>query len=256
MTDEDTPKLVASCHCFSAVAVWGWRAEPAAALATRWLTLVARLQAIDPALAHWMHWAKDGVTRIPFAPTLPAQITRVLAATERHVDGHLVPDAGVRLTNYTDTEQLPCYCGIAMSGGNNGPYSLRNYANFTTSHFAVPEPHLVGFGVFRQMVLALAEVFGATQAYACPDDLSDLWTRERTCDLPLAWISYVAPRFAHLVTPPLGVVAERRPDGGLLMAATTETFTTADRAHLAAARAIHAALAPFNAVPWTPEAGK
>ena len=40
------------------------------------------------------------------------------------------------------------------------------------------------------------------------------------------------------------------------MAATTETFAITDPTHLAAARAIHAALAPFNAVPWTPEAGK
>ena len=203
-----------------------------------------------------MDWAEDDVTCIPFAPTLPAQIARVLAATERHVDGHLVPDAGVRLTNYTDTDQLPRYCDIFMRGGSSGPYSLRNCASFGTSHFAVPEPHLVGFGVFRQVVLALAEVFEATQAYACPADLRDLWTKGRTDDLPLAWISYVAPRFAQLVTPPPGVVVERRPDGGLLMAATTDTFATADPAHLAAARAIYAALTPFNAVPWTPEAGK
>ena len=58
------------------------------------------------------------------------------------------------------------------------------------------------------------------------------------------------------MTPPPGVVVERRPDGGLLLAATTDTFSTADPAHLLAARAIHAALTPFNAVPWTPETGK
>ena len=255
MTDEGRPRLVAQCHWFSAVAVWGWRAEPAEALAARWLAYVTRLQAIDPAFAHWMDWADDD-TRIPFAPTLPAQIARVLDATERHVDGHLVPEAGVRLTNYTDTDQLPRYCGISMSGGNSDLYSLRNCANFTTSAFAVPEAHLVGFGVFRQVVLALAEVFEATQAYAYPADLGDLWTKGRTDDLPLAWISYVAPRFAHLVAPPPGAMVERRPDGGLVMAATTDRFTIAEPGHLAAARAIQTALVPFNAVPWTPETGK
>ena len=120
----------------------------------------------------------------------------------------------------------------------------------------MPEPHLVGFGVFQQVVLALAEVFEATQAYACPADLRDLWPKGRTDDLSLAWISYVAPRFTRLVTPPPSVVVEHHPDGGLLMAATTDTFSAANPAHLAAARAIHAALAPFNAVPWTPDTGK
>ncbi len=255
MTDENRPRLAAQCHWFSAVASWGWRAESPEALAARWLAYVARLQAIDPAFAHWMDWADD-ITRIPFVPTLPAQIARVLAATERHVDGHLVPEAGVQLTNYTDTDQLPRYCGIYMSGGNSGPYSLPNCANFTTGHFAIPEPRLVGFGVFRRVVLALAEVFEATQVYADSADLGDLSPKGRPADLPLAWISYVAPRFAHLVMPPPSVVVERRPDGGLLMAATAETFATADPAHLAAARAIHGALAPFNAVLWTPETGK
>jgi hypothetical protein len=61
------------------------------------------------------------------------------------------------------------------------------------------------------------------------------------------WISYIGPRYAHLVTPPQSAVVERRPDGGLLMAATDETFVTANPAHLAAARDIEAAVAPFNA---------
>ncbi len=256
MTDENRPRLVARRHWFSAVATWGARAEPAEALAARWLAFVARLQAIDPAFAHWMHWAEDDVTRIPFQPTLPAQIARVLAATERHVTGRLVPEAGVQMTNYSDTDQLSRYVTVFMSGGNSGPHSLRNCASVATSHFAVPEPHLVGFEVFRQLVLALAEVFGATQAHACPADLRDLWPKGRGDDLSLAWISYVAPRFADLVTPPPGVVVERCPDGGLLMAATTDTFALANPAHLAAARAIHAALESFNAVPWTPETGK
>ena len=252
----DGDRLVDRHHWYSAVACWGWRPEPAEALATRWLSFVARLQTIDPAFARWMHWENNDTTRVPFEPTLPAQTARILAATERHVSGRLVPEAGARVSNYTDTLQLSRYIAISMDGGKFGPYVTRNYANFGTSYFAVPEAHLVGFAVFRQVVLALAEVFEATQAYARPDDLRDLRDKERGDDLPLAWISYVAPRFAGLVMPPPGVVVEHRPDGGLLMAATVETFRTADPAHLAAARAIYAALQPFNAVPWTPEAGK
>ncbi len=191
MTDENRLRLVARRDRFSAVATWGARAEPAEALAARWLAFVARLQAIDPAFAHWMHWAEDDVTRIPFAPTLPAQLARVLAATPRHVTGRLVPTAGVQMTNHTDTDQLSRYVTVFMSGGNSGPHSLRNCVSIGTSDFAAPEPHLVTFAVFRQLVLALAEEFEARQAYACPADLRDLWPEGRADDLSLAWISYV-----------------------------------------------------------------
>ena len=49
---------------------------------------------------------------------------------------------------------------------------------------------------------------------------------------------------------------ERCADGGLLLAATDDTFRTDNPTHLAVARDIEAALAPFNALPWTAETGK
>ena len=103
----------------------------------------------------------------------------------------------------------------------------------------------------------MAETFDVTQVFVYTRTLSDLWGRpgRKGRQIPLAWISYVAPRFAHLVTPPPRALVERRPDGGLLMA-TDETFRTDDPAHLAVARDIEAALAPFNALPWTAETGK
>ena len=70
----------------------------------------------------------------------------------------------------------------------------------------------------------------------------------------LAWMSYVAPRFAPLITPPPSVIVERTAEGGLLMAATAETFRVDEPAHLAAARDILKALAPFEAPPWPPDA--
>ena len=71
--------------------------------------------------------------------------------------------------------------------------------------------------------------------------------------LRLAWISYVSPRFAPLVSPPSTAITEYRPDGGLLMAATDETFQTANPKHLAVAQDILAAVASLNANPWPDE---
>jgi hypothetical protein len=72
--------------------------------------------------------------------------------------------------------------------------------------------------------------------------------------LAFGWLNYVSPRFARLVTPPKTAIVDYRPNGGLLMAATDETFITANPKHLAVARDIEAALAPLNALPWPPDA--
>ena len=53
--------------------------------------------------------------------------------------------------------------------------------------------------------------------------------------------------------PPPAAIVEHQPNGGLLMAATDETFDAGNPSHMAAARAIEAAAAPFNALTWPPE---
>ena len=118
----------------------------------------------------------------------------------------------------------------------------------STDYFAMPDPELFTFDLLKGIVLAAVETFEATQARVYPAGLRNFWTETRGIgeDLELAWISYVAP--------PPSVIVEHRPDGGLLMAATTEAFSTEN--HLAAAREIKAALQAYNAVPWTPETGK
>jgi hypothetical protein len=66
----------------------------------------------------------------------------------------------------------------------------------------------------------------------------------------LEWVTYLAPRFAPLVTPPASAIVEYLPDGGLLMIATEERFSIDNPAHIAVARDIEAALAPVKALPW------
>jgi len=72
--------------------------------------------------------------------------------------------------------------------------------------------------------------------------------------LRIGWMSYAAPRFAPLITPPPSAIAERTAQGGLLLSATQETFRVDNPAHLAAAQDILKALAPFEALPWPPDA--
>ncbi len=65
---------------------------------------------------------------------------------------------------------------------------------------------------------------------------------------------YLSPRFAPLVTPPRSAIVEHTAQGGLLMAATDGTFAVDKPAHLAVANDMLASLAPFEALPWPPDA--
>jgi len=60
------------------------------------------------------------------------------------------------------------------------------------------------------------------------------------------WMTYLAARYAQKITSPKGIIADELPGGGLLMVATEEQFTVDNPAHVAAADAIQAALAPIQ----------
>ena len=115
-------------------------------------------------------------------------------------------------------------------------------------------PNAVTFRLFRAALLAIVEAWKPTWCIAHPVTIYDFWPRSADIHLRLAWMSYVSPRFASLVTPPPSAIAERTAQGGLLMAATKETFRVDNPAHLAVAQDILKALAPFEALPWPPDA--
>ena len=64
-----------------------------------------------------------------------------------------------------------------------------------------------------------------------------------------AWMSYVSPRFAPLMTLLPSAIVERRPNGGLFLAATRDIFEMANPTHMAVALEIEAALQPLNRIP-------
>ena len=246
--------LVPNKNVFDVSAEWGARTESAEALARRWISLIERLQTIDPALSTWTHW-EDGPGLVPFDPRLETQLARVIGGTTRTRDGRLFPHLGTRIRNSTyPCPRSRCFKINMRAGADRGCNQIIG----ETDYFAIPDPDLFTFRLFYNVVLAAAETFEATQARVYPAGLRNFWSDTRGIGekLDLAWISYIGPRFAHLVTPPSSVIVEHRPDGGLLMASTAETFSTDDARHLDAAREIKAALGAFNAVPWTPETGK
>jgi hypothetical protein len=106
-------------------------------------------------------------------------------------------------------------------------------------------------------MLAIVTAWDITWAVIYPAELMKLWTPAHIRGRPtlkLAWVTYLSPRFATIVTPPASAIVDYTPEGGIVMAATKDRFDVTNSAHLAAAREIEAAIAPVNALPWPPDA--
>lgn len=235
-------------------AIWGPRRETPKELAQRFLNLLDRLSRIDPVFGRWI-WTGLGVkTPVGFDEIQHRLRTAIEATVSLADDGDPTPIYGYRFGVVNSIERQPRSIGVSVHAGS---WRISDYfindANIHTSWGVKPDPAILTFSIFKPAVLALAESFDATWCSAYPDELMNYWRRSVAPHYRLAWISYVGPRFAPLISPPATAIVEHQPDGGLLMAATDEPFDTSNPWHLAVANDILAAVAPLNALPWPPE---
>lgn len=238
---------------FRACVQWGSRPESPEELALRTRQLVLRLGDITPHLASWFVWITERDVQ-PVDFTL-ASLTKAIADKVSRDDfGNASPIGGYSFwaVNNDKPGFRPLGLRLMLHGG--GP--SRNFVHLDTDPFVTPDPSIVTYAIFKDALLAMSETFEPVWGWAYPTDLIDLWPevpRSRIGPvLRLAWITYLSPQLARLISPPASAIVERRPDGGLLMAATKETFVTSNPNHLAVGREILEACAPLNALPWPP----
>ncbi len=171
----------------------------------------------------------------------------------RHEDGDPNPILGYSFSVLNSRLTNPKSLRIGVHAGSWRNYSVwSNTAQIETAFRMEPDPTIVTYQTFKTVLIEFAEAFEMTFCIATPDALKKFWSEGP--HFHFGWMNYVAPRFAPLITPPPSAIVEYRPNGGLLMSATNETFITANPQHLAVAREIEAALAPLNALPWPPDA--
>jgi Immunity protein 52 len=236
---------------YSIFASWGPRPEPAESIAARYLACTDRLRQIHPAYDNWIFDfngkpRKLDALRDDLAAAVAANVVRA-------EDGDPTPIRGYWATAINSMKDEPRSLSLKVKAGawvNNGYFC--NSAEIKTGNRVVPDPTIIAYPAFKAALLALVESFDATYCSAYPQQIRDFWDPSR--HLGLAWMNYVSPRFAPLITPPPSAVTERTAQGGLLMSATAETFRVDNPAHLAAAQDILKALAPFEALPWPPDA--
>jgi hypothetical protein len=233
-------------------ASWGPRAETPEAIARRFLACVDRLNQIHPAYDNWIFRLNDRPKNFDaLRKDLAAAIATKVARAE---DGDPTPIYGYR-ASVINNMKAPGPRSLALRV-NAGAWVTSGYfcnsAMIKTGDNVVPDPAIIAYPAFKAALLALVESFDATYCSAYPQQIMDFWDPAR--HLRLGWMSYVAPRFAPLITPPPTAIHERTAQGGLLMSATQETFRVDNPAHLAVAQDILKALAPFEALPWPPDA--
>lgn len=140
--------------------------------------------------------------------------------------------------------------------------STYNYISMDTDLRGVTDPLFVTYDVMRINVLAAAAAFSPEWCHVGPSRLSDYLDDEvynRPC-IPLAWMLWLCPAYAALVTPPSSsrqVIVEPMTDGSLFMATGRKTFDLNDPTDISRARAIHRQVDHINyTVPFNGLSGR
>jgi len=233
-------------------ASWGPRVDTPEAIAARFLACVDRLKQVHPAYSDWIFILNRKPRKFDaLRSDLPAAIAANVARAD---DGKPTPIYGYRASVINNMNAPgPRSLSVSVKASALAPRDyFCNSAEIGTGYNVAPDPTIVAYPAFKTALLALVESFDATYCSAYPAQLLNLSDKSR--NLRLAWMSYLSPRFAPLIAPPPSAIVERTAQGGLLMAATDETFRVETPAHLAVARDILNALAPFEALPWPPDA--
>ena len=237
-------------------AYWGPRRETAAQCGARYWRMLELLAAIDPAFGGWKF---AGRTRFWPMPEAPGDKLTGLIADCVSRDDYDEPEpiygywfgAGTRTRSNTSLT-------VKIRAGGYAPSItlLVNSVELLTDPLNEENAALITLPVFKPALLAIAAAWDATWCAAYPWDIVPLWSKPGPGrpHFRMAWITYLSPRFAPMVTPPASAIVERTPGGGLLMIATEDRFDVSNPEHIAVARDIEAALAPVNALPWPPDA--
>jgi len=220
--------------------------------------LLDALMPIDPVFSGWRFY---GATRIwPMPSTADDHLAKLI---DEHVaradDGDPTPINGYGFSVATSTRsddalivkvQAGCYA--------DAPWLVHfaNTASLETKPLNAVNARFITTPIFTSALLAMANAWDATWCAAYPWAVIPLWSKPGPGQphFRMAWITYLSPRFAPLVTPPRSAIVDYTAEGGLVMTATADRFDVTNPAHLAAAREIEAAMAPVNALPWPPDA--
>jgi len=236
---------------------WGARATTPGGLVPRFLRTIDQLHNIDPCFGGWI-WYNEEISYDSDGESGSIPLTEILINMEKAIAENIRRDIDTREPNSDLGYAMPVYRSkksgsqtvhISIYDGNSWPYKTyaKNHADLTIRGDNAAKNPLVTFPIFKAAMLILAETWEATWAKAFPNNMVQKtdWDGMKP---GWGWMVYVCPHLAKLVTPPSGVLVERRPNGGLFLAATDEVFDADNPRHIAAARLIRDAMRPVTSL--------
>jgi hypothetical protein len=234
-------KLDVTAVTYSVHARWGARAETSEEIAARFGRYLDTLAAIDPMFALWRVGLKKGrlyeKVRDDLVALVQADISRDDSGESCWIEGYdLIASA---------REKRPGrHFGMNGKAGSAIRAPDANDIWMKTSWGEWPDPAVIDYALFKAILLTTVDCWQPTVCDAHPFNLVQHY--EQVGLFHDSWILYVPPDLAGTVQPPDVPVVEPAPDGGLILAATTEPFTVDNPVHLEAARKIGQATAHLN----------
>ena len=227
---------------FAISGLWRGRPQSPEQIAERHLALTDALYKIHAAFRQeWVVVEGSGISYDSFRHDLARAISASIATDDLGVPA-LTHGYTFSIINTWD-KATPLTISISVTDDCSSDLVPANGFVISTSPW--PDPTLLAFDVMRETLVAACESFDAECCFAYPASLTDYWLEDDVVDL--AWITYVGPGRAAMIVAPPDAIVEYRPDGGLLVAVTRDTFDVNNPRHLSIARDIHLACAPFNA---------
>ncbi len=239
---------------YSVTAYWGPRPQDPKAQVGPFLRTLDQLSRIHPVFGPWyLFRRREGV---PVAPLSEERVCEIIADGVGRSDiGTPEPLTGYQINAATGLLRVPNLIGLRIHAGNRAiaRYFI-NTAILTTEPLQQENAAFITCSVMKGVLLTFVAQWHPTWCGVQSSDLFGLSPEGGPPKFSLAWMTYVSPRFAPMVTPPRSAIVESVPGGGLLMIATEERFSASNPIHLSVARDIDSAMAPINALPWPPDA--
>ena len=220
---------------FYVSAYWYRRPESAASVADRYARYVDSLASISPLTVDWVACTER--KGVPFSTARRNLVALVEKSLKPEDDGKIYPADGYTISAYT-RRQPQNFEFMGFVGRDYRSPDLNRFS-FETAMGTWPDLSLVTYPLFRSVALATIACWEPLYCNTQPSILQPFMAPKSW--FTASWITYVHPSLVHRVTPPDIPVVEPTPDGGLLLAATTDTFSADIPAHLEAAQRIAAA---------------
>jgi hypothetical protein len=210
------------------------------------------IAAAHPAFNHWNKLANSRAEADRPAWRMPPDTDELTAAFEmgrqyKDVPREPWPELGYSVAAWNGLD--PPY-GASLSvrpGRYSGSRAFPNSVELEFDQVTPANADLMSAAALKPALLSVVSAWEPDHGnVVCWDYLDRLFGERHWPPLRGGWMTYLAPQYASLITPPPAAIVEPVPGGGLLLLATEERFSMDNPAHLAVADAIQAALDPLQ----------